>query len=434
MGAEGRLELGVPNPKQREFFLARERFIAYGGARGGGKSWAVRVKAVAGALRYPGLRVLVVRRTYPELEATLVRPMVAMVTGPGLGRYRGERHLLELFNGSSIRFGNMAGVEEYQGQEYDWVFLDEATQFTYEEFRGLAALLRGTLEVPRRMYLTCNPGGVGHQWVKRLFVDRRYLPGEKPEDHRFIPATLEDNKALQNSGEYARLLDQLPEYLRRGHRYGDWSVFAGQFFPELDRARHMTDVMPPPAWRRFRAIDYGLDMFACVWVALGPQGQAVVYREVQEPGLIVSQAAKLALRLTPPEERVLATAAPPDLWSRQKDTGRTMAELFGMEGMPLRQVSGGRVIGWMAVKEALADRKDGRPGLLIHQSCRGLFENLQALRCDPKNPSDCATTPHSITHICDALRYFCAMDAAPQEARAERQENWDYLYYGMEEG
>lgn len=429
--------MGTPNPRQREFFLARERFVAYGGARGGGKSWAVRQKAVAGALRWPGIRILIVRRTYPELEATLIRPLVGEVTRPGreVAKYRGERRVVEFFNGSMIRFGHLTlgNLGEYQGQEYDWVFLDEATQFTQEEFRTLGAVLRGTGDFPRRMYLTCNPGGIGHQWVKRLFVDRRYVGAEDPADYRFIPATVEDNKVLlKHSPEYARLLDLLPESLRRGHRYGRWDAFEGQFFPEFDVDKHVEPCQPQPGWRLYRAIDYGLDMFACLWIGVDGGGRYHVYREVQEPGLIVSQAARLAATLTPAGEEILCTAAPPDLWSTQKDTGRTMEELFAQNGLPLTRVASSRVAGWMAVKEALRPGEDGRPGLVIDPGCRGLIENLPALRHSERNPSDCDVNPHNITHICDALRYFCVLRPGGEWETEQPVGNWDYIYYGME--
>lgn len=434
-------QLGKPNPKQKAFFEAKERYVAYGGARGGGKSWAVRMKAIMGAMEHPGLRVLIVRRTYPELEHSIIWPMAATIRGlePGVAVYGSEKRLIQFKNGSVIRFGHLASgnLGEYLGQEYDWIFMDEATQFTEREFRTLAATLRGTTKVPRRMYLTCNPGGVGHQWVKRLFVDRRFKGKEKPEEYRFIPATVEDNTALLKAEpEYVETLELLPEDIRRGHRYGDWGIFAGQYFSELDPQRHVIGQGPPgKGWRLYRGIDYGLDMLACVWFGVDEQGRMYVYREVQEPGLVVSEAARFLRRLTPPGEDILATAAPPDLWSKQKDSGRTLEELFAQGGVPLARVSSARVEGWMAVKERLRDMGDGRPGLLIQEGCRGLIENLQALRYSERNPSDCSTEPHSITHICDALRYGCQL--LPRESAAEGEEpeersGFAYIYYGME--
>lgn len=434
------MDLGKPNPKQKAFFEAKEKYIAYGGARGGGKSWAVRMKAISGALEYPGLRVLIVRRTYPELEHSIIWPTLATLKKetPPVAVYRAMKRLVEFENGSTIRFGHLASgnLGEYLGQEYDWIFLDEATQFTEREFRMMAATLRGTLKVPRRMYLTCNPGGVGHQWVKRLFVDRRYKGKEKAEEYRFIPATVEDNKALLEAApEYLETLEMLPEDIRRGHRYGDWGVFAGQYFSEFDLRRHVAKgVTPQPGWKLCRGIDYGLDMLACVWFGVDDAGRMYVYREVQEPGLVVSEAAKLILTLTPPGEDILATAAPPDLWSTQKDSGQTMEALFARHGVPLTRVSSARVAGWIGLKERLRDLPDGTPGLVIDESCRGLIENLQALRYSERNPSDCDVKPHAITHICDALRYggqlFCSGGSEESDGEADRTE-LDYIYYGM---
>lgn len=419
-GGEIRLDLGTPNPKQALFFASTCRYTAYGGARGGGKSWAVRVKAAAGALRHPGIRILILRRTYPELEGTMIRPMLALLgsarrdgrgAGDELARYSASTRTIAFFNGSTVRFGHLnsqRSITEYQGQEFDWIFMDEATHFTEWEFRTLAATLRGVNPFPKRFYLTCNPGGVGHMWVKRLFVDRAFAPGEDPEDYCFIPATVEDNTALvAASPDYVRMLDLLPEDIRAAHRYGDWEALAGQFFAEFRPATHVVPPFQVPAhWARYRAIDYGLDMFACLWIALDGQGRAWVYREVQRSGLIVSRAAALMDALTLPGERIVCTIAPPDLWSAQKDTGKTMAELFNQCGAGLVRGSNARVQGWLALKEYLKPGSDGRPMMLISRECTDLIRNLPALQHSPKNPSDCDTQPHHITHICDALRYF----------------------------
>lgn len=410
------LDLGTPNPKQLRFCLSRARYTAYGGARGGGKSHILRIKAIGGALRYPGIKILVLRRSFADLDRTLIGPMTALVP-PALGTYNGSRHLLQITGGSEIRFGHFhdqADAGQYQGQEYDWIFIDEATQLTEDQFRTLGACLRGVNDIPKRMYLTCNPGGVGHLWVKRLFVDRalRADLGERGEDYLFIPATVEDNRVLmEKSPDYVRMLDLLPEDIRKAHRYGDWDALAGQYFGEFTPATHVVPSAPPGEdWALYRSIDYGLDMFACLWIGVDPGGRYHVYREVQQPGLVVSEAARLMRDLTPPGEaaRLLGTVAPLDLWNRQKDTGRTMAEVFSACGAPLLKAKGvmDRVQGWVLLKEALQTGKDGRPGLLVSQGCTCLIRNLPALQHSEKNPSDCATEPHHITHICDALRYF----------------------------
>ena len=143
-------------------------------------------------------------------------------------------------------------------------------------------------------------------------------------------------------------------------------------------------------------------MFACLWIAVDYDGRAYVYREVQQSGLIVSEAAKLALDLTPPTEHIECTIAPPDMWNRQKDSGKSMAELFAENGLGLLRASNNRIQGWMALKEMLKPLKNeqDKPGLLVTEDCTGLIANLPAIQHDEKNPSDCATEPHDITHIC----------------------------------
>ena len=221
---------GHANEKQLLFDQSRTMYTAYGGARGGGKTHAVRIKAVGGAFTWPGIRILIVRKTYPELQSNHIEPILKMVPQE-LTSYNGTLHTLYFQNGSTIHFGHWSGItseSEYQGQEYDWIFMDEATQFTEREFRFLGGCLRGVNEIPKRFYLTCNPGGVGHRWVKRLFIDRNFKTdsanpeeNENPDDYSFIFATVEDNKdLLESSPGYLQALSQLPENIRKAHRYG----------------------------------------------------------------------------------------------------------------------------------------------------------------------------------------------------------------------
>ena len=421
-GGEVNIDMGDLNPKQKEFCQARTRYVAYGGARGGGKTHVLRIKAFGGALHYDGIRILIVRREYPELEQNIILPMRKMIP-PEVATYNGSMRMMFFVNGSVIKFGHYGNNDdlEYQGQEYDWIFLEEATQFTESQFRTLGACLRGATKIPRRMYLTCNPGGIGHLWVKRLFVDREYRDGEKTEDYTFIRATVDDNpQLLEASPEYKQMLDLLPEDTRRAWRYGDWDALAGTFFPEFHKDTHVIQpfVRIPAEWKKYRAFDYGLDMFACIWVAVDFDGRCYVYREVQQSGLVVSDAARLALDLTPANEHIEFTIAPPDMWNRQKDSGKSMAEIFAQNGLGIVKASNSRVQGWMAVKELLKPLRDenDKPAMLITEECKGLIRNLPAIQHDDKNPSDCATEPHEITHILDALRYF----AVTRTLNAER--------------
>lgn len=413
------LDFGTPNEKQKLFLTSTAKYTAYGGARGGGKSWAVRVKAVAGALNYAGIKILILRRTYPELEGTIIMPLIELLNtaridgqpaGDVLYTYHSTMRTIFFANGSTIKMGHLQSanaITEYQGQEYDWIFMDEATHFTEWEFRTLAACLRGVNRIPKRVYLTCNPGGVGHQWVKRLFVSRQFEKLERPDDYVFIPATVEDNTVLlEGSPDYLMQLDLLPDDLRAAHRYGDWDALAGQYFSEFKKETHVVKpFIIPKEWPKYRCFDYGLDMFACLWFAVDFDGRVWIYREFTEKGIIVSDAASAMRALTPPDEYIHYTVAPPDMWSTQKDTGRTMAEVYTQNGIGLVKASNARVQGWLVVKEYLKVRGDGKPGLMVFEDCARLIRDLPALQHDDKNASDVAKEPHDITHVPDALRY-----------------------------
>ena len=274
-------DFGRPNSEpQWAFFESRVKYTCYGGARGGGKSWAVTSKAAGGAYRWPGIHILIIRREYDEMENTLISPILKLLPKDTY-KYNKNSKIIDFANGSQIKFGNMPGYGaavqgKYQGQSYDWLFMDEATNFTEEEFRGLAACVRGVNDIPKRIYLTCNPGGIGHNWVKRLFIDRKFRAGEDPEEYLFIKATVDDNVDLMKANpDYVKQLDLLPEDKRRAHRYGDWNALAGTFFEEFEDGLHSCKPFPiPQNWARYRAFDYGLDMFYCIWVAVDKRAKS----------------------------------------------------------------------------------------------------------------------------------------------------------------
>ena len=340
-----------------------------------------------------------------------------------IGAYNGSLRTMYFSNGSFIKFGHaqsMGAIEtEYQGQEYDWIFLDEATQFTEMEFRTLGGCLRGVNEIPKRFYLTCNPGGVGHRWVKRLFIDRDFKTtssnpeeNENPDDYKFIFASVEDNSALMQSkgGEaYKQMLSSLPEKLRRAHRYGDWNALSGCYFDEFFVGKHTCAPFAiPDSWLRYRSFDYGLDMFACYWIAVEPEtGRSYVYREFCKSNLIVKDAAQIILDNTLPNENVQITFAPPDMWNRQKDTGKSMAEIFMLNQVGIVKSDNNRVQGHLQIKEMLADLPDGKPGLIFFENCKQIIGDIQSIQADENNPSDCAKNPHEITHTVDGIRCYC---------------------------
>ena len=160
---------GTPNSRQREFFLSRARHTAYGGARGGGKSWAMRRKFVLLALRYPELNLLLLRRTLPELRENHIIPLQRELYG--IAPYNSTERVFRFPNGSRIKLGycdTAQDVYQYQGQEYAIIGMEEATHFTEEQMRFLTTCNRTTrTDISPRMYYTCNPGNVGHAWEKR---------------------------------------------------------------------------------------------------------------------------------------------------------------------------------------------------------------------------------------------------------------------------
>lgn len=411
------LNIPKPNEKQQQFLKSKTRFTAYGGARGGGKSWALRVKALLLALRYPGIKTIILRRTLVELRENHMIPLREMTKG--IATWREMDKALSFPNGSRILFGYCSAdsdVLQYQGQEYDIIMMDEATQFSEYQWTKIYPSCRGANSHPHRIYLTCNPGGVGHAWVKRLFVDRQYFDGESDEDYTFVKATVYDNPALlEQDPDYVHMLETLPEDIRRAWLDGDWDVFDGQFFSEFRRDIHTVEPFEiPDGWTRYVTMDYGLDMTAAYWIAIAPDGMAYAYNEFYQSGLIASEAAE-KIKEYSEGENIYDYIAPPDLWNRRNDTGRSVAEIFGENGIYLTKANNDRVNGWMDMKEWLKPLKlktdDGESvvaRLRFFNTCRNLISNLPLLQFDPKRPNDAANDPHEITHAPDAIRYFCA--------------------------
>lgn len=444
------IDFGTISDKQREFMEADSFYVCYGGARGGGKSHVVRLKAVGMCLKYPGIRILMVRCHYPELEENLVRPILKWVPQE-LYSYNGTNHLLTFTNGSEIKFGHYDGdnaEQEYQGTEYHVVFIDEATQLSERAFQVIGGVVRSTdKEYPKRIYLTCNPGGVGHFWVKRLFIDKNYRVdpqnperNENPANYTFIKATVDDNKfLLEASPMYLQQLANLPEDMRLAHRYGDWDALGGSYFKEFSDDLHtIAPFKIPDHWTRYRSFDYGLDMFACFWWAVDEDGRSWCYREYEHSGLIVADAAERIRENTLPTEEVKITYAPPDMWSRQKDTGKSMAELFMLNGVSIVKSDNNRVQGHMMMKDMLSPiplkdpfvRKlflDGQapdrlPALMFFNHLKSVTDDIKSIQADDNNPNDCAKQPHDITHTVDGVRYYCVSRTMAAEAQRVKQE------------
>jgi len=373
----------------------------------------MRAKLVLLALRYPGIQILLLRRTFPELRENHIHPLRRWLSG--IAEYKDSTKEFIFPSGSRIKLGYLAEEKDtlqYQGQAYEVVGMEEATQFTQTQYYAMTECCRlcGLLKekfVPR-MYFTCNPGGVGHAWVKRLFIDRDYREGEDPEDYVFIPSTVYDNRyLLKENPEYVKTLEGLPPLRRRAMLEGDWDAFEGQYFPEFDRSRHRIAPFPIPRdWHRFAALDYGLDMTACLWMAYPPdRSRLVVYRELYEPDLILSQAAKKIRDLTG-EENLRYVTASPDLGGRRQDAGKSGFDILSAGGVKgLIPADNERIPGWRRVREFLRAGTEEEAFLGIFSNCKNLLRTLPRLVFDPQKAEDAALTPHEFTHAPDALRY-----------------------------
>ena len=281
-----------PNEKQRLFLLDRHKHIAFGGARGGGKSWAVRTKAKLLAFRYAGIRLLIVRRSYPELMNNHINILRNELAGAAV--YNDRYKILRFMNGSTVNFmycDRDGDLDRIQGVEYDVIFIDEATQLSEYQMKSIAACVRGVNPFPKRVYYTCNPGGRGHGYIKRLFVDRRFKDGENPEDYSFIQSLVSDNTALMKAQpDYVKQLEALPPKLKEAWLYGKWDIFDGQFFEDFVIGNEMekselrfTHVIKPfdisrgeaRGWKLYRSYDFGYNRpFSCAWWAVVTDGIA----------------------------------------------------------------------------------------------------------------------------------------------------------------
>jgi phage terminase large subunit len=429
-----------PNPKQRQFLAAKQRYVAFGGARGGGKSWAVRTKATLLALGRGGIRILILRRTLPELESNHIRFLRDQLAGAAV--YNASQRQFAFPNGSVIDFGYCdcdSDLDRYQGAEYDVIFVDEATQFREEWLRRLGACVRGVNGFPKRTYYTCNPGGPGHGYIKRLFIDRHFERGEDPADYLFIPAKVTDNTALMRAQpEYLRTLEALPARLRRAWLEGKWDVFEGQVFQEFtDDPDHYADrrfthvIEPfdiPRSWNVYRSYDFGYAKpFSCAWWAVDYDG--VVYRilelygctETPDEGVRWSPDRQFAeirrLEDTHPwlKGRSIRGVADPAIWDASR--GESIYETALKYRIYFQRGDNRRIPGWMQLHYRMAFDENGYPMLYVFRNCRAFLRTVPALTYDRTAPEDVDTAQED--HAADEARYFCMSRPIPPRRRQE---------------
>ena len=410
--------------KQAAFINAEADEILFGGAAGGGKSYGQLIDAFLYAMKYKGSKQILFRRTYPELEKSIIRTALQLYPKE-LCSYHKTSHSITFLNGSLLDFGYIdseTDVFKYQSAEYDVIRFDELTHFSEQMYVYMISRLRGANDFPKSMRSTTNPGGVGHTWVKARFIDI----GAAGVTHQgesgsrvFIPSLVTDNKYLmEKDPKYIQRLQNLDERDRKALLEGCWDITEGLFFSEVKRGLQIVSAFDiPTSWNRYFVMDYGLDMLAGYLIAVSEQGWCYVYRELYEgkdsggEGLIVSEAAKRIRELIG-SDTIKAYYAPPDMWNRQKDSGKSIAQLFYEQGVRFEKTQNDRRHGWFVLKEMLKECKDesgqAAAKLRIFASCINLVRCLTSIQVSPKDTEDVADTPHELTHSVDALRYFAS--------------------------
>ena len=414
-------------PKQNRFISSMADEVLFGGAAGGGKSYGQVIDALLYALKYPGSKQIIFRRTFPELDKSIIRTALELYP-QSIFKYNSSKHTGVFANGSILDFGycdSETDVFKYQSAEFDVIRFDELTHFTEDIYIYLISRLRGANDFPKSVKSSTNPGGVGHTWVKDRFIDigaPDTLHSFENGTRIFIPSKVQDNCFLMSKDKnYIKRLENLDEKNKKALLYGDWDIFDGQYFEEFKRETHVCKPFEIPSeWRRYRTIDYGLDCLAVLWIAVNSLGECYVYREYAESNKIISNGAK-DIKALSANEKIRLTYAPPDLWSRSQESGKCRADIFRDSGLHLVKSNNDRIAGWLCIKEMLKKNANGEVKLHVFNTCRELIKCLASITHDKANPSDCATQPHSITHLPDALRYFAVQHYRPEQPKKAEQ-------------
>ena len=426
-----------PNPgPQTDFLAASEREVLYGGSAGGGKSYAM----LADPLRYmghPAFSGLLLRHTTEELRELIFKSQeLYPKIWPGI-KWSERKMQWTAPSGARLWMSYLDRDEDvlrYQGLAFSWIGFDELTQWaTPYAWNYMRSRLRSTApDLPIFMRATTNPGGRGHHWVKKMFIDPapygttfdatdiettevlRYPAGHSKAGkalfkRRFIPARLSDNPYLSETGDYEAMLLSLPEQQRRQLLEGDWDIKEGAAFTEFDRNVHVIEPFNiPNNWVKFRACDYGYGSHSGVlWFAVSPNEQLIVYRELYVSKVLATDLADMVMNLEAEDGNIKYGVLDSSLWHKRGDTGPSLAEQMigrGCRWRPSDRSRGSRVAGKNEIHRRLQiDEFTEEPRLVFFNTCTNTVAQLPALPIDKKNPEDIDTT--SEDHLYDALRY-----------------------------
>lgn len=436
---------------QKMFMDADADEVLFGGAAGGGKSYGQLADALIYALKYPGSKQLILRKTYPELEHSMI--ITSLTFYPkSVCKYSSATRKWNFVNNSVIEFGYCAAkadVLRYQGAEYEVVRFDELTHFTEDQYTYLISRIRGVNPYPKMVKSSTNPGGIGHSWVKRRFIDG-IEPNKVSSDPEtgarrlFIPSYVQDNVFLMKSDKsYIKRLEQLPEKERKALLCGEWDIYDGQVFAEWrnsamgKRTRRWSHVIEPfdipKEWRRYRSFDFGYSKpFAVSWYAVDHDGRAYNYRELYgctgEPDVGVRWTAqKIADKIREIEEKedgdcTIVGIADPAIWNNTGSSEGSIADMMEQRGVYFEKGNHDRLAGKMQVHYRLAFDEDGLPMIYFFDTCKNMIRTLPQLGYDPVRPEDVNTGQED--HLYDALKYFLMTNPIPvrQNEEPKRQE------------
>ena len=418
------------NLKSEEFLRDEiHRFLGYGGAKGGAKSWSLRAKALKRRLDHPGSSGLLLRRTWQEIFDNHIK-YIQTEWSP-FGEWNKEHSTFNFHNGSIQSFGYARREEEvrekYYGIERDDIGIDEATQQAEGSINHLDSCVRATVKgIIPQLWLATNPGGKGHGWFKRLFITKVYEKEQDPKDYHFISAKVDDNKILQaRDHNYIRQLEKLPPDLRRMLRDGDWDIFEGQAFPELRRDVHGFTHNLSDTWPVGVCYDWGYDHpYAIYLFKIDPSGRFWFFKEFYGWGgkadtgskeTTIAVATKLKKYLDLTGIKPIIHLAGPDFFAEQSGAGMFVAksyrEDFSSQGIILTKMptpGGSRLQGKMAFHNRLAPMiAGGQPGIMFHLTeCHHFWRTVPELVYDQdKNDGDIDTDGED--HPFDAIAHSC---------------------------